>query len=47
MDHIGLLRPLQLLRERVIDAWIYDNSLDIQHGATWGICFSCPCSATR
>ncbi len=36
MDHIGLLRPLQLLSERVIDAWIYDSSLDIQHGGDLG-----------
>jgi DNA-binding transcriptional LysR family regulator len=29
LDHIGIARPLQLLRERVIDAWLIDNSLDM------------------
>jgi hypothetical protein len=29
LDHIGMARPLQLLRERVIDAWLIDNSLDL------------------
>jgi DNA-binding transcriptional LysR family regulator len=28
-DLIGLARPLQLLRERVIDAWLIDNSVDL------------------
>lgn len=28
-DHIGMGRPLQLLRERVIDAWLIDNLLDL------------------
>jgi hypothetical protein len=29
LDHIGVGRPLQLLRERVVDAWLIDNSLDM------------------
>ncbi|MFM7734341.1 MAG: hypothetical protein ACKO6F_12960 [Cyanobium sp.] len=29
LDHIGMARPLQLLRERVIDAWLIDNSHDL------------------
>lgn len=29
LDHIGMGRPLQLLRERVIDAWLIDNPFDL------------------
>ena len=28
-DRLGLLRPLQLLRERILDAWLIDNSVDL------------------
>lgn len=28
-DILGLVRPLQLLRERVIDAWLIDNTVDL------------------
>jgi hypothetical protein len=28
-DMLGLLRPLQLLRERILDAWLIDNSVDL------------------
>jgi DNA-binding transcriptional LysR family regulator len=28
-DILGLLRPLELLRERILDAWLIDNSFDL------------------
>jgi len=28
-DRLSLLRPLQLLRERILDAWLIDNSVDL------------------
>jgi hypothetical protein len=33
MDHVGVGRPLQLIRERVIDAWITDSTLELPHPA--------------
>ena len=29
MDHVGVQRPLQLIRDRVIEAWVTDNLLEL------------------
>lgn len=31
MDHVGILRPLELIRDRIIEAWITDNLLELPH----------------